>query len=128
MHSLLLVGLSGSIMGRLLGLVLNGIDTSLGTVDKESSVCVWLSGGRCRDAYRLPTPTLESLATSLLTSLEASWEVPWTLSVMKSVLMSHKKDEGQREEGVDRTGHVVGGVLDGIHYGCLVGLIGWFGL
>lgn len=79
-------------MGSLLGLVLHGIDTSLGTVGKS---CQYMDED-CRGnefvAYRLLMGALESLATSLLTSLEASWEVPWILSVMGRKLVSKIKD------------------------------------
>lgn len=81
MGSLLLVGLSRSIVLVLLGLVLQGVDTGLGTT--RLLVQILLSKEiEGLKAYRLPIPTLESLATSLLASLEASWLVPWILSVM----------------------------------------------
>lgn len=43
------------------------------------------------ETYRLPMPTLESLATSLLASLEASWVVPWILSVVGGSVMVSRK-------------------------------------
>lgn len=79
MGSLLLVGLSRSIVLVLLGLVLEGVDTGLGTA--RLLVDMWWQGKFGTRTYRLPTLTLESLATSLLASLEASWVVPWILSV-----------------------------------------------
>lgn len=94
MGSLLLVGLSRSIVLVLLGLVLEGVDTGLGT----ARLLVVLGGSTATETrtYRLPMPTLESLATSLLASLEASWVVPWILSVMK---VSHGAERGDGRGG-----------------------------
>ena len=69
----LLVALSGGIIARLLGLVLQSIEASLSTVhgladDSHNNVSV--------KAYRVPRGASELLAVSLLASLEAPAVAP----------------------------------------------------
>lgn len=76
MSSLLLVGLSGGIVLVLRSLVGDSVTGGLKTSEGVSGCALTNSKKEMMYSYRVPTPTLLSLATSLLASLEVAEVAP----------------------------------------------------